>query len=372
MVGIMQALLDRSAQLRLPASGTFELTARCNLDCKMCYIHKKANDRLALAAERPTAFWLNLVEQLKNAGTLTLLLTGGEPLLRTDFKEIYLAAKQAGFVVIINSNGSLLNDDLIDFFARNPPARMNISLYGASRETYEALCGRGEVYDLVTENIRKLKHRNINVILHYTVTPYNRQDAAGIYGFAKELGIRVKNATYMFPPLRSCEKDCPQAARLSPEEAAEATVACMRYGLKEEDFCQQAERYAQGAKLLTEEEPEELRSPKERLFCRAGSSSYWITYDGRLLPCGLLPVPSFSLEEHSFRDAWERLKAETLKINLPDKCVSCSLRSYCEVCAANCYGENGNYKEPPEYICRKTKATVEQMKQEFSALRGNS
>ena len=73
----------------------------------------------------------------------------------------------------------------------------------------------------------------------------------------------------MFPPLRSCEKDCPQAARLSPEEAAEATVACMRYGLKEEDFCQQVERYAQGAELLTEETPEELRSPKERLFCRA-------------------------------------------------------------------------------------------------------
>ncbi|MBQ4566201.1 MAG: radical SAM protein [Oscillospiraceae bacterium] len=364
MAGIMEALLNRAARLKLPASGTFELTARCNLDCKMCYIHKKAQDRQALAMERPTAFWLDLVEQLKKAGTLTLLLTGGEPFLRQDFREIYLAAKKAGFVVILNSNGSLLNDSLIAFLAQNPPARINISLYGASRETYGALCGREEIFDLVTENIRKLRARGLNVILHYTVTPYNRRDAEAIYGFARELGIRVKNATYMFPPLRSCETGCAEAVRMSAEEAAEATVDCLRYRLTEAEFRQQAELYAQGAALPMDPEPEELRAPGERLFCRAGGSSFWITYDGRLLPCGLLPQPAILLDGLPFPEAWERLKAETLQINLPKKCVCCSLRSYCEVCAANCYGENGNYEEPPEYICRKTKATVQRMARE--------
>lgn len=360
----MEALLNRAYALRLPASGTFELTARCNLDCKMCYIHKKAQDQQALSMERPTAFWLDLVEQLKKAGTLTLLLTGGEPFLRPDFQEIYLAAKRAGFVVIINSNGSLLNDRIIDFLAKNPPARINISLYGASRETYAALCGRGEIFDVVTENIRKLRAVGINVILHYTVTPYNRKDAEAIYAFARELVLRVKNATYMFPPLRSCENACAEAVRMSAEEAAEASVECLRYRLTEAEFRRQAELYARGAALPTDSEPEELRAPKERLFCRAGGSSFWITYDGRLLPCGLLPQPAFALDELPFREAWSHLKEATLQINLPEKCVCCSLRKYCEVCAANCYGENGNYTEPPEYICRKTKETVQLMSRE--------
>lgn len=358
MAGIMEALLNQAARLKLPASGTFELTGRCNLECKMCYIHKKENDRKALSMEQPTAFWLDMIEQLQKAGTMTLLLTGGEPFLRRDFQEIYLAAKQAGLVVIINSNGSLLTDSLIEFLAKNPPARINISLYGASRETYESLCGRGEVFDLVTDNIRKLKKAGVNVVLHYTVTPYNRQDTTQIYAFAKELGLRVKNATYMFPPLRSCTESCGQAVRMNPEEAAEATVACLRCQLSEDQFLQQARLYAQGAELLNETEPEEPRAPKERLFCRAGSSSFWITYDGKLLPCGLMPEPAYTLTATPFAQAWENLKKETAKINLPAGCVSCILRKYCEVCAANCYAENQNYDSPPEYICHKTKETI--------------
>ena len=363
MAGIMEALLNQAARLKLPASGTFELTGRCNLDCKMCYIHKKENDRQAMSLEQPTAFWLDLVQQLRKAGTLTLLLTGGEPFLRKDFREIYLAAKQAGLVVIINSNGTLLTDSMIDFLGKNPPARINISLYGASRQTYEALCGRGEVFDLVTENIRRLKEAGVNVVLHYTVTPYNRQDAPLIYAFADSLGLRVKNATYMFPPLRSCTENCAAAVRMNPEEAAEAAVSCLRCQLTEEQFLQRAEFYARGAELLEETEPEELRTSKERLFCRAGSSSFWITYEGKLLPCGLMPEPAYSLTGAPFAQAWEKLKEETGKINLPDACISCSLRKYCEVCAANCYGETQGYDRPPEYICRKTKETVKLLSQ---------
>lgn len=363
MAGIMEALLNQAARWKLPASGTFELTARCNLDCKMCYIHKKAQDRQALSMERPTAFWLDLVEQLKKAGTLTLLITGGEPFLRPDFKEIYLAAKQAGFVLIINSNGSMLTDDMIDFLGQYPPARLNISLYGASPETYAALCGRPEVYDLVTANIRKLRERKVNVILHYTVTPYNRQDAGEIYAFARSLGLRVKNATYMFPPMRSCESCCGEAVRMSPEEAAQMAVQCQRYHLSREKFLGQAASYARGAALLEETEPEELRAPGERIFCRAGSSSFWITYEGRLLPCGLLPILSYDLGETAFAEAWQALKEDCLKIDLPPQCTGCSLRKYCEVCAANCYGETGGFDRAPEYICRKTKATVRLMAQ---------
>lgn len=363
MAGIMDALLRRAYHMRLPASGTFELTARCNLDCKMCYIHKKEHDSAACAEELPTSFWLDMVHQLKEAGTMTLLITGGEPFLRKDFKEIYLAAKMAGLIIIINSNGTMLNDDMIHFLSENPPARINISLYGASEDTYRELCGRGEVYTHVTENIRKLVSGGVNVLLHFTVTPFNKKDIEAVYRFAKELGLRVKSATYMFPPMRTKGEEHLPATRMSPEEAAEAFVSCTRCQLGEEDFLERASLYNSGLSVPDDTYPEDLRAPAERIFCRAGSSSFWITYNGTLLPCGLLPLPALSLVDTSFASAWERLKAETQKIYIPTKCAHCDLRIYCEVCAANCYSENLQFDQVPNYVCKKTQRTVELMQQ---------
>ena len=58
-------LFNRATQTGTPLSGTFELTPRCTLDCKMCYIHNKANDRAVIEKEKPTEWWLDLAK--KNA-----------------------------------------------------------------------------------------------------------------------------------------------------------------------------------------------------------------------------------------------------------------------------------------------------------------
>lgn len=80
-------LFAKSSRQGVPLSGTFELTARCNLDCRMCYIHKRANDRAAAARERTTAQWLDLAKECQDAGTLLLLLTGGEPFCDLIFRK---------------------------------------------------------------------------------------------------------------------------------------------------------------------------------------------------------------------------------------------------------------------------------------------
>ena len=75
-------LFSKAGSRGVPLSGTFELTSRCNLDCKMCYIHKRANDARAIQYEKSTEDWLALAEECQRAGMLILLLTGGEPFLR--------------------------------------------------------------------------------------------------------------------------------------------------------------------------------------------------------------------------------------------------------------------------------------------------
>lgn len=191
----------------IPLSGTFELTARCNLDCRMCYIHKRANDAAVLRRERSAADWLALAQDCQKAGTLLLLLTGGEPFLRPDFREIYTGCRRLGLMVSINTNATLIDDDTIAFLAADPPARVNITLYGASPDTYGALCGDRTAYDRAVHAILGLKQAGVLVKLNFSVTPVNAADAAAVYAFAKEHDLPLQTATYMFPPVRGRAHD---------------------------------------------------------------------------------------------------------------------------------------------------------------------
>lgn len=116
----------RGAKQGLPIGGTFELTARCNFNCPMCYVHRKENDAEALKQELSTQQWISLARQATDAGMVFALLTGGEPFVRKDFFEIYNAMKAMGLLVSINSNGSMLTGSIMEQLLANPPFRMNI------------------------------------------------------------------------------------------------------------------------------------------------------------------------------------------------------------------------------------------------------
>lgn len=181
-----QHLFARANMQGLPLSGTFELTPRCNFRCKMCYIHREENDAQARCAERSAAQWLSLAEECCREGTLLLLLTGGEPTVRPDFREIYSGCKRMGLMLSVNTNASLIDDNMVDFLAANPPRRVNITLYGASSETYGTLCGNAAAYDRVVRAILNLQSAGVLVKLNFSVTPYNRRDAQAVYDFAAE------------------------------------------------------------------------------------------------------------------------------------------------------------------------------------------
>ena len=105
----------------LPISGTFELTARCNFNCPMCYVHLQQDDIDARGKELTAQQWIELGRQAKDAGMVFLLLTGGEPFVRKDFFEIYDALKQMGLLISINSNGSMLKGEIMEKLLANPP-----------------------------------------------------------------------------------------------------------------------------------------------------------------------------------------------------------------------------------------------------------
>ena len=96
----------------------------------------------------------------------------------------------------------------------------------------------------------------------------------------------------------------------------------------------------------------------EGVRCRAGSTSFWMTWDGRMLPCGMMTTPEVYPLETGFGPAWEQLKEKTAAIRTPAKCVSCRYQDVCGVCAAVCFTETGRFDGVPHYVCEKTMEQV--------------
>lgn len=344
----------KGKKVGLPIAGNYELTARCNFDCKMCYVHN-SDGMSELTADQ----WIDIGRQSVDRGMVFLLLTGGEPFVRKDFLQIYTALKKMGLLISINTNASLINAEIIEYLIENPPLRMNISLYGCSNETYDRLCGK-PVFDVVSQNIIKLREAGISIRLNSSITPYNSCDIQGLYQFAKQLNVPLKATTYMFPPVRvnGCRYG-ESLHRFTAEEAAKFMLKCQEQYLTPEKL---AKNYIND--LL---EDEDCCDEKNPMRCRAGSTAFWITWDGRMLPCGMFPTQGISVVDNDFNSAWESVRKLADSISLPAECGRCLYKNKCPACAAACFAETGKTDIKPEYVCKMTKKLNEIIAEKYSS-----
>ncbi|MGM9554160.1 MAG: radical SAM protein [Faecousia sp.] len=357
-MSFIDALLYKAAQERSPIAGTFELTARCSLSCKMCYIHDAACEKAMEAQELSTQEWIDIADQAMAAGTLVLLLTGGEPMLRRDFPEIYRACAERGFLLTVNTNGTLFTPEIFDLFCEHPPLRVNVSLYAMRAEIYESLCGSGAAFARVLRHLRTLSRRGISIQINFTATPYNQQELAAVHAFAEEIGAAVHYTAYTFPPTRTLQTCSEPFRRFTPEQAAEATVEYLRITHSPEDFA----AYCRKNLIQPPPRSDDCGEFSDGARCRAGRGSYWITYDGKMLPCGMLPGIAFSVPALGLLPAWKKTVEAFAAVKMPAGCVSCPDYARCEVCPAICFAENGGFSAVPEYICCKNRHYFEELR----------
>jgi radical SAM protein with 4Fe4S-binding SPASM domain len=323
----------------------------------MCYVHLSPAD--AEGKELTTAQWIDLARQARDQGMVFALLTGGEPFVRKDFFEIYEALKAMGIMVSINSNGSMISGEIRRRLLENPPLRVNISLYGGCRETYEKMCGR-DAFETVVENIRALKEAGVDVRLNLSITPYNRQDVEKIYKISQTLEVPIKASSYMYPPIRVNGQQFGCGNRLNPEEAAQCSVDWDLLRFTPEEFGQRA----RSMQALCAVEPDSCGADlNEGVSCRAGHTSFWITWDGRMLPCGMMPDPTVYPLKTGFAQAWQQLREETRNIPMAPQCGNCPKKEICGVCAAVRITETGAFDRVPEYMCRMTEETLARTQQ---------
>lgn len=100
-----------------------------------------------------------------------------------------------------------------------------------------------------------------------------------------------------------------------------------------------------------------LETSKEVMFCSAGKSSYWLTWDGKMIPCVLMNSPFTNPFESNFLDSWEKIKNKVNEITDPDDCKNCEYKSYCDSCPGKLQAETGYFNKTSLYICELAKTT---------------
>ncbi len=343
-----------AAKRRVPLIGTLELTARCNLSCRMCYIRRDGADPSVSAGELGAEAWLDVARQALDAGTLFLLLTGGEPLIRPDFWEIYDPLSRMGFFLTLFTNATLVGDREAAAFSKCPPSKMVVSLYGASPETYGRVCGDPSAFAKAVAGVRRLVAAGVRTELRATISRDNVDDLAALQALSQELVGKRKIETNILlnPSVRgACTR--PAESRLPPEAVA------ARCGKEVECESVRAGPDGEGVtvSLLSGAIPRETAARGGSydvlppMFCAGGRCSFWIAWDGRMLPCALMDRPFTQPFQDGFAPAWHRLTVETDHIPGAMECRHCKHRPYCSVCPGRLQAETGCFTEVAPYVC---------------------
>jgi len=359
-----------------------ELTERCNNDCIHCCINLPANDANARAREMTTAQVQDILTQAAALGCLRVRFTGGEPLLRPDFEELYLFARRLGMKVLLFTNARLITPRLADLFARIPPRiEIEITVYGMRAESYDAVARVPGAFAQFWRGVNLLLERGVPFIVKQALLPPNRAEIAEFEAWAKTIPWMTKPPSYsMNFDLRNRRDDARKnaqiaALRLLPEE----TIALLardeaKYRKNMEEFRAKKFMGAPGDKLLN------CGACSERSGC--------VDAYGRLQPCMGIRAPELTVDlmnrgqgdkvtgrkgegeiQHpndptiqpsnyptiQLENALIQFTAlHDLRATNPEylrRCARCFLKGLCEQCPAKSWEESGTLDTPVEYLC---------------------
>ena len=345
------SLWEKMERERKVFSFDIEVTARCNMGCAHCYINLPAGDRAAREKELTLGEIGRIADEAIELGALWVLISGGEPLLRDDFAEIYLLLKRKGLLVSVFTNATLVRPEHVELFRKYPPRDLEVSVYGATKETYERVTRRPGSFDAFLRGLCLLEEGGVRVRLKSMALRSNVHELPAMSAFCR---AHTKDYYRFDPVLHSRFDGNPArnaeiaAERLSPDEVAAVERAdAERFGALEKN-CND---------LIDESF---LRNDVDHLFlCGAGNGSFNVGYDGTFRLCSSLWAPGTTcdLRNVSLREAWEELvpRVRAMRSSNPEfleTCRKCPIINLCLWCPAHAHLECGAMDRRIDFFCR--------------------
>lgn len=352
---IEERLVTKATIANIPIGGTFELLPLCNMNCDMCFIRLSHDEMNNIGRLKTADEWLEIARQMRNAGTLFVLLTGGEPFLYPEFKKLYRGLKELGMIITINTNGTLINEEIAQMLGEDKPRRVNITLYGASNDTYNKLCHNPKGYDQTIRGIELLMKYHVDIKLNGSIVPENQHEVQQLQDIADKYNLYMKMDTYMYPSSRERLREFRHDSRLTAKEAAKKNIEIKKRQMNEDEFIQYTKYMLDSCHKKGIEENCSLN-------CRAGKSAFWITWYGDMTPCIFMKKPAINVFKESFDKSWKYIVDESKKLQMPSKCLSCNKREVCPVCGASALCENGKYEKEPKYMCEYIEELIKELR----------
>lgn len=313
------------------------MTRRCNVGCPYCYLRFARNTRPEDELSREELF--SIFDQIVTEGCLTLTFTGGEPLFREEFRSIYLYALRKGLMITIFTNGTLIDREMADFLARYPPFHIDITIFGATGETYERVSGVKGSFPRCREAINLLSERDIPFGLKSVISTLNQDNIQAMKDWANELGKKFRFDTLICPQLNGSKNGL--RYRLSPEKVVQL------------DY-QDSEKWREWTNYACRQEDP---VPSDRLYtCGGGLTSFHISSAGKLGLCVLDTNYSYDLLQGSFHEGWYSFipYVRAIRKKKEIECDNCPIRSICTNCPAWSTLETGAPEKIVDFICQVT------------------
>ncbi len=333
---IINELRDEARSKHIPLEGGIEITSQCNFKCIHCYLSKNNPQFVSEECFR------ELIDSLVAEGCLYLTITGGEPFLHPKVLELHKYAREAGLLTLLFTNGSLIDEEAVAQLTKNPPAVIEISVYGLSPETYEKVTGSKEAYYQVIRAIKLVSDAGLPLHIKTVLLEENYHDFKSFISFAEQ-----EKLTYHFEAVINPTT----AGDLTPLTHRLSVNKIIQVDLMDPMSVDRWIKFFYGQDAL-------VNSTPEKTVCNAGDNIFLIDSDLKMHPCVMWRTDPIDISKGKFTDAWHRDMpcVSNKKYKQPVTCQSCRLVSACNICPAWSNLEEGDQEKPLKFLCEVTHA----------------
>ena len=353
---------EKLGDRRVPYSFDLEITARCNNDCRHCYINLPAGDVEARRDELSVAEISDIADQAVALGSLWCLITGGEPLLRQDWADVYMTLKRKGLLVSLFTNACLVSEEHAALFEKYPPRDVEVTVYGATEETYERVTRRQGSYRAFRRGLDLLLESGVRVRLKAMALRDNVAELPEIARFCRERTVDY----YRFDPVlhlrfdgNPVRNDEIKAERLSPAEIVELEQSDPERMHSLEKSCD---------RLI--QTPGCVEPVCNHLFhCGAGNANFVVGYEGTFRLCASLCAPgtTYDLRRGTLAEAWNEFvprvrDTRARRAEFLTTCRTCNIVNLCLHCPAHAALETGAMDGDTPYFCAVAHARADMLR----------